>query len=203
MKILLKTDVQGSLEALRGALENLSTDEVKIQVVATGIGGITESDIGLAAASEALIIGFNVRADARARKALQSMKEEVIIRYYSVIYEAVDAVKQFAEDMLMPEIKEEIAGIAEVKEVFRSSKFGSVAGSQVSEGTLKRGSLIRVLRDDIVIYEGELESLRRFKDEVNEVASGVECGIAVKNYNDVKIGDKIEVFERIEIKRSL
>jgi translation initiation factor IF-2 len=199
--ILLKADVQGSAEALNDALMKLSGDEVKVRVVSSGVGGITESDINLAAASNAVVIAFNVRADAAARSA---MKETgVDVRYYSVIYEAIDDVKAAINGLLSPEVREQIIGIAEVREVFRSPKFGAVAGCIVSEGVVRRNAPIRVLRDNVVIYEGELESLRRFKDDVSEVKSGTECGIAVRNYNDVKAGDQIECYERVEVARTI
>lgn len=201
VNILLKTDVQGSAEALRDSLEKLSTDEVKVKIIAAGVGGITESDVNLAKASSAIIIGFNVRADATARKTVS--EEGVDLRYYSVIYEAIDDVKQALSGLLSPEMREEIIGLAQVRDVFKSSQFGAVAGCLVIEGTVKRGNPIRVLRNNVVIYEGELESLRRFKDDVNEVRNGTECGIAVKNYNDVKSGDQIEVYQRFEVARSL
>ncbi|MCG5511806.1 translation initiation factor IF-2 [Ectothiorhodospira shaposhnikovii] len=201
VNILLKADVQGSAEALRDSLEKLSTDEVKVKIVAAGVGGITESDVNLAKASNAIIIGFNVRADSGARKAVA--EQEVDLRYYSVIYEAIDDVKQALTGLLSPELREEIVGLAQVRDVFKSSQFGAVAGCLVIEGTVRRGNPIRVLRDNVVIYEGELESLRRFKDDVNEVRTGTECGIAVKNYNDVKPGDQIEVYQRVEVARTL
>ena len=202
LKILMKGDAQGSVEALRNAVELLSTNDINVGIVASGIGGITESDVSLALASSAMIVGFNVRADARARKLLQA-NSSIILRYYSVIYEAIDDIKAVMSGLLKPELREQIIGIAAVKAIFRSSKFGLVAGSQVVEGLIKRGRPIRVLRDNTVIYEGELESLRHFKDEADEVSNGMECGIAVKNYNDVKVGDSIEVYERIEVERSL
>jgi translation initiation factor IF-2 len=201
VNILLKADVQGSAEAIRDALTKLSTEEVKVKIVAAGVGGITESDINLAKASDAIVIGFNVRADAGARKAVA--EQDVDLRYYSVIYEAIDDVKQALSGLLSPETREEIVGLAEVKDVFKSSQFGAVAGCLVVEGSVKRGNPIRVLRSNVVIYEGELESLRRFKDDVNEVRAGTDCGIAVKNYNDVKPGDQIEVFQRVEVARTL
>ncbi|SEP58649.1 translation initiation factor IF-2 [Ectothiorhodospira magna] len=201
VNILLKADVQGSAEALRDSLEKLSTDEVKVKIVAAGVGGITESDVNLAKASNAIIIGFNVRADSGARKAVA--EQEVDLRYYSVIYEAIDDVKQALTGLLSPELREEIVGLAQVRDVFKSSQFGAVAGCLVIEGSVRRGNPIRVLRDNVVIYEGELESLRRFKDDVNEVRTGTECGIAVKNYNDVKPGDQIEVYQRVEVARTL
>ncbi|MBV8146093.1 MAG: translation initiation factor IF-2 [Gammaproteobacteria bacterium] len=201
VSVLIKGDVQGSVEALREALTKLSTEEVQVKVVASGLGGITVSDVQLAAASRALIIGFNVRADAGARDAVKETGVEV--RYYSIIYEAIDDVKQMMTGMLQPEIKEQIVGIAQVREVFRSSKFGVVAGCLVTEGFVRRNNPIRVLRDNVVIFEGALESLRRFKDDVNEVRAGTECGIGVKNYQDVRVNDQIECFARVEVARTL
>src|SRR5579862_7068673 len=201
VSVLIKGDVQGSVEALREALTKLSTEEVQVKVIASGLGGITVSDVQLAAASRALIIGFNVRADAGAREAVEDTGVEV--RYYSIIYEAIDDVKQMMTGMLQPEIKEQIVGIAQVREVFRSSKFGVVAGCLVTEGFVRRNNPIRVLRDNVVIFEGALESLRRFKDDVNEVRAGTECGIGVKNYQDVRVNDQIECFARIEVARTL
>lgn len=201
VSVIIKSDVHGSAEALRDALTKLSTDEVKVRVLGSSVGGITETDANLAAASDAVIIGFNVRADAAARA---SIKESgVDVRYYSIIYEAIDDVKAALTGLLAPEIREQIVGLAEVKEVFSSPKFGDIAGCIVTEGYVKRDNPIRVLRDNVVIYEGELESLRRFKDDVKEVRSGTECGIGVKNYSDVKPGDQIECFERIEVARTL
>jgi translation initiation factor IF-2 len=199
--VLIKSDVHGSTEALRDALTKLSTDEVKVKVISSGVGGITESDATLAAASKAFVIGFNVRADSAARAAIK--ESGVDVRYYSIIYEAIDDVKAALSGLLSPEIREKIVGLAEVKEVFESPKFGYIAGCMVMEGYVKRDNPIRVLRDNVVIYEGELESLRRFKDDVNEVRSGTECGIGVKNYNDVKAGDQIECFERFEVARTI
>jgi translation initiation factor IF-2 len=199
--VLIKSDVHGSTEALRDSLTKLSNDEVKVKVISSGVGGITESDATLAAASKAVIIGFNVRADATARTAIK--ESGVDVRYYSIIYEAIDDVKAALSGLLSPEIRENIVGLAEVKEVFSSPKLGDIAGSIVTEGYVKRDNPIRVLRDNVVIYEGELESLRRFKDDVKEVRSGTECGIGVKNYNDVKVGDQIECFERIEVARTI
>ncbi|MBC7983672.1 MAG: translation initiation factor IF-2 [Candidatus Obscuribacterales bacterium] len=201
VQLVIKSDVQGSAEALRDALTSLSTDEVAVKVIASGVGGITESDVTLAAASNGRIIGFNVRADAAARNA---MKENgVDVRYYSIIYEAIDDIRAALSGMLSPEVKETIVGIAEVRDVFRSSKFGTVAGCIVADGYVRRNNPIRVLRNNVVIFEGGLESLRRFKDDVNEVRSGTECGIAVKNYNDVQVGDQIECFSRVEIARTV
>ncbi|GAP66589.1 translation initiation factor if-2 protein [Mizugakiibacter sediminis] len=201
LNLVVKADVQGSVEALRDALVKLSNDLVKVNVVASGVGGITESDATLAAASKALIIGFNVRADASARKVIDANGLDV--RYFSIIYDVIDQVKQAASGLLGTEVREEIIGVAQVREVFRSSKFGAVAGCMVVEGVVKRHKPIRVLRDNTVIFQGELESLRRFKDAVEEVRNGMECGIAVKQYNDVKPGDQIECFERIEVARTL
>jgi translation initiation factor IF-2 len=201
LNVIIKTDVQGSLEALRESLIKLSTDEVSVKVVYGGVGGINEGDANLALASEAVLIGFNVRADATARKLIS--EKEIDLHYYSVIYDAIDEVKKSLSGMLSPEIKEKIVGLAEVRDVFRSPKFGSIAGCMVVDGFVKRNLPIRVLRDNVVIYEGQLESLRRFKDDANEVKMGMECGIGVKNYNDVKVGDQIEVFERVEVQREL
>jgi len=201
ISVIIKSDVHGSAEALRDSLMKLSTDEVKVKILGSGVGGITETDATLAAASKASIIGFNVRADAAARAAIK--ESGVDVRYYSIIYEAIDDVKAALSGLLAPEIREQIVGLAEVKEVFPSPKLGDIAGSIVTEGFVKRSNPIRVLRDNVVIYEGELESLRRFKDDVNEVKSGTECGIGVKNYNDVQVGDQIECFERIEVARTL
>ncbi len=199
--ILLKTDVQGSAEALRDSLNKLSTEEVAVKIIASGVGGITISDVQLAAASQARIVGFNVRADAAARDAMKD--GEVEVQYFSIIYEAIDYVKQLMSGLLAPEIKETIVGTATVREVFRSSKFGVVAGCLVAEGSVKRNNPIRVLRDSVVIFEGALESLRRFKDDVNEVRAGTECGIGVKNYQDVRVGDQIECYSRVEVARSI
>ena len=201
INILVKADVQGSAEAIRESLEKLSTDEVRAKLVVTGVGGINESDINLAAASNAIVIGFNVRADAAAKRVAGDYG--IDIRYYSVIYDIIDDIKAVMSGMLSPDSQEKIIGLAEVKDVFSSPKFGDVAGSIVVEGVVRKGQPIRVLRDNVVIYEGELESLRRFKDPVEEVRMGTECGIAVKNYNDVRPGDQIEVFERIEVARTL
>ena len=201
IQLLVKADVQGSAEALADALTKLGTDEVVVKVIASGVGGITESDVMLAAASKAQIIGFDVRADAAARAALK--EQAVEIRYYSVIYEAIDDIRSAMTGMLAPEVKEQIIGLAEVREVFRSSKFGTVAGCLVVEGHVRRNEPIRVLRDNVVIFQGELESLKRFKDDANEVRSGTECGIGVKGYNDIRAGDQIECFNRVEVARTL
>ncbi|KZC39608.1 UNVERIFIED_ORG: translation initiation factor IF-2, partial [Rhodanobacter sp. FW104-R5] len=201
LNILVKGDVQGSVEALRESLTQIGNDRVRVNVVASGVGGITESDATLAAASKALVIGFNVRADASARKVIETNGLDV--RYFSIIYDVIDQVTQAATGLLGMEVREDIIGTAEVRDVFRSSKFGAVAGCMVTEGVVKRSKPIRVLRDHVVIFEGELESLRRFKDLVDEVRNGMECGIAVKQYNDVKPGDQIECFERTEVARTL
>jgi translation initiation factor IF-2 len=199
--VLLKADVQGSQEALREALTKLSTSEVSVKVIASGIGGITASDVQLAGASKALIIGFNVRADSGAREQIKELGVDV--RYYSIIYEAIDDVKAMMSGMLAPEVKETIVGIAQVRDVFRSSKFGVVAGCLITEGVVKRNNPIRVLRESVVIFEGALESLRRFKDDVGEVRAGTECGIGVKNYQDVRVGDQIECYTRTEVARTV
>ncbi|MFZ0470223.1 MAG: translation initiation factor IF-2 [Thiogranum sp.] len=199
LNIVLKADVQGSVEALRDSLTKIQTDEVAVKVVSAGVGGINETDANLAVASNAILIGFNVRADAAARRIVE--EHGIDLHYYSVIYDAIDQVKAAVSGMLSPEITEEIIGLAEVRDVFRAPKIGAIAGCMVVEGTVKRSEPIRVLRDNVVIYEGELESLRRFKDDVNEVRSGTECGIGVKGYNDVQVGDQIEVFERTETAR--
>ncbi|WP_417883817.1 translation initiation factor IF-2 [Vibrio rumoiensis] len=201
LNVVLKADVQGSVEAIADSLRKLSTDEVKVNIVGSGVGGITETDAVLAAASNAIILGFNVRADASARRTVES--ESLDLRYYSIIYQLIDEVKLAMGGMLAPEFKQEIIGLAEVRDVFKSPKLGAIAGCMVTEGVIKRSNPIRVLRDNVVIYEGELESLRRFKDDVQEVRNGYECGIGVKNYNDVRAGDQIEVFEIVEIKRTL
>ncbi|EOD54386.1 translation initiation factor IF-2 [Aeromonas molluscorum] len=201
VNVVIKADVQGSVQAICDALVKLSTEEVKVKIVGSGVGGITETDATLAAASSGILVGFNVRADASARKVIEA--ENLDLRYYSVIYDLIDEVKQAMSGMLAPEYRQEIIGLAQVRSVFKSPKFGAVAGCMVTEGVVKRSNRIRVLRENVVIYEGELESLRRFKDDVNEVRNGYECGIAVKNYNDVREGDQIEVYETVEIQRTL
>ncbi|AKD37630.1 translation initiation factor IF-2 [Pasteurella multocida subsp. multocida OH4807] len=201
LNVIVKADVQGSVEAICQSLNELSTAEVKVKVVGSGVGGITETDATLAAASNAIVLGFNVRADASARRIIES--ESIDLRYYSIIYELLNEIKAAMSGMLQPEFKQEIIGLAEVRDVFRHPKFGAIAGCMVTEGIVKRNNPIRVLRDNVVIFEGELESLRRFKDDVAEVRNGMECGIGVKNYNDVKVGDQIEVFEVVEIKRTI
>jgi translation initiation factor IF-2 len=199
--VVVKADVRGSLEAIQSALMDLGNDEVQVNIVASGVGGITETEVNLAVTAGAVVFGFNVRADGAARKQIE--KEGVDLRYYNVIYDLIDDVKQALGGMLAPELREEIVGIAVVRDIFSSPKFGQIAGCMVTEGTVYRNKPIRVLRDNVVIYEGELESLRRFKDDANEVRSGTECGIGVKNYTDVKVGDSIEVYEVKEIARSL
>jgi translation initiation factor IF-2 len=201
ISVVIKADVQGSAEALRDSLTKLSTDEVQVKVVASGVGGITASDVQLAAASKAMVLGFNVRADSGAREAVK--ETGIDIRYFSIIYEAIDDIKQRMSGLLAPEIKEQIVGTAQVRDVFRSSKFGVVAGCLVVEGSVKRNNPIRVLRDNVVIFEGALESLRRFKDDVGEVRAGTECGIGVKNYQDVRVGDQIECYARVEVARAI
>ncbi|MBK5002462.1 translation initiation factor IF-2 [Pseudomonas sp. S31] len=201
LNIVLKTDVRGSLEALQGSLSGLGNDEVQVRVIGGGVGGITESDANLALASNAVLFGFNVRADAGARKIVE--QEGLDMRYYNVIYDIIEDVKKALTGMLGSDVRENILGVAEVRDVFRSPKFGAIAGCMVIEGTVYRNRPIRVLRDDVVIFEGELESLRRFKDDASEVRSGMECGIGVKSYNDVKVGDKIEVFEKVQVARTL
>jgi translation initiation factor IF-2 len=201
LNVIIKGDVRGSVEAIIGSLQKLGTEEVDVNVVSSGVGGITETDAHLAATSKALIIGFNVRADKPARDVIEN--EALELRYYNVIYDVIDDAKAIMGGMLKPELREEIVGIAEVRDVFNSPKFGQIAGSMVIEGTVYRNKPIRVLRDNVVIYEGELESLRRFKDDANEVRNGMECGIGVRNYNDVRVGDKIEVYETREVARTL
>ena len=197
ISLIVKADVQGSVEAIRDSLLKLSTDEVEVDIISSGVGGISESDINLATASNAFIIGFNVRADTGARKIIK--ESDVEIKYYSVIYETIDDVSDIIEGHATPIIKEEITGLAEVRDIFDSPKLGKIAGCLVTEGTVTKSSSIRVLRDNTVIYEGELESLKRFKDSVNKVKSGTECGIGVKNYKDIKIGDQIECYTKLEI----
>ncbi|MDO9372273.1 MAG: translation initiation factor IF-2 [Gammaproteobacteria bacterium] len=201
LNIIIKADVQGSAEALAESLKKLSTDEVRVRILSSGVGGINESDVTLAMASRALLVGFNTRADATARRLVS--EHGVDMRYYSVIYNVIDDVRAAMTGMLAPEFQDQIVGLAEVRDVFKSSKLGAIAGCIVVEGVVRRNNPIRVLRDNVVIYQGELESLRRFKDDVNEVRSGTECGIGVKNYNDVKPGDQIEVFERVQVTRKL
>lgn len=201
LNVVLKADVQGSVEAISEALLRLSTDEVKVTIIASGVGAITETDASLALASNAIIIGFNVRADSTARTFIE--RENIDLRYYSIIYEVIDEVRAAMSGLLEPEYKQTIIGLAEVRDVFRSPKFGAVAGCMVTEGIIKRNNPIRVLRENVVIYQGELESLRRYKEDVAEVRHGMECGIGVRNYNDVRVGDQIEVYEVVRIERSI
>ena len=201
LNVILKADVRGSLEAISTSLQKLNTDEVEVNIVASGVGGISENDAHLAETSKAMIIGFNVRADKTALDIAEN--EGLQLRYYNVIYDVIDDTKVIMGGLLAPDIREEIIGVAEVRDVFNSPKFGQIAGSMVVEGTVYRSKPIRVLRDNVVIYEGELESLRRFKDDAAEVRNGMECGIGVRNYNDVKVGDKIEVYKKTEVARSL
>jgi translation initiation factor IF-2 len=201
LNLLIKADVQGSVEALTEALEKLSTDEVKAKVVHGMVGGINESDVNLAVASNAIIVGFNVRADAAARRLIES--ENVDVHYYNVIYDVVDEVTAAITGMLAPQIKEEILGQAEVRDVFRAPKIGTIAGCYVTEGVVQRNARVRVLRDNVVIFDGSVDSLRRFKDDVNEVKAGFECGIGVKNYNDVKVGDQLEIYKQVEVQAKL
>jgi translation initiation factor IF-2 len=201
LPIIIKADVQGSAEALSQALAKLSTDEVQVQVVHAGVGGITESDVNLAQASRAVIIGFNVRADANARKLAETF--DVDIRYYNIIYDAVDEIKAAKAGLLSPERKEETLGLVEVRQTFHVPKVGTVAGCYVLEGLVRRNARVRVLRDNIVIHEGELDSLKRFKEDVREVKAGYECGLSIKNFQDIREGDQIEVFEVKEVARTL
>lgn len=201
LNLIVKADVQGSAEALTDSLSKLSTPEVRVNIVASGVGGITETDANLAVASAAVLIGFNVRADSAAKRVIED--QGVDLHYYSVIYDVIEEIKQAMSGMLAPEYREQIMGLAQVRDVFRSPKFGAVAGCMIMEGAVKRNNPIRVLRNNVVIFEGELESLRRFKDDVSEVRAGMECGIGVKNYNDVQVGDQIEVYERVLVKRTI
>ena len=201
LTLIIKADVQGSQEALTQSLQKLSTDEVKVQVVHAGVGGITESDINLASASNAVILGFNTRADASARKVAENLG--VDIRYYNVIYDAVDEVRAAMTGMLTPDKKEEVLGLVEIRQVFRATKIGTIAGCMVLEGMVKRGAMVRILRDNVVIHTGELDTLKRFKDDVKEVKEGFECGLSIKNFTDIAEGDQIEVFEVKEVARTL
>jgi translation initiation factor IF-2 len=201
LNVVLKADVQGSAEAIVDALTRLSTDEVQVKIISSGVGGINEGDVNLARNAKAIIIGFNVRADSVARKLAE--EEGLKLHYYSIIYELIDHIKQAMVGMLKPEFKEEIIGLAEVRQVFRSPKFGVVSGCMVVDGVVRRNNPIRVLRNNVVVFEGALDSLRRFKDDVSEVRAGMECGMGVKNYNDIHEGDHIEVFERVQVERTL
>ena len=201
LKLIVKADVRGSLEAIVQACADIGDDEVSVNILGSAVGAITESDANMALTYGAAIFGFNTRADNTAKAIIE--RESIDLRYYSVIYELLDDIKAVLEGMLTPEVREEIVGMAEVRDVFRSPRFGQVAGCMVVEGVVARNRRIRVLRDNVVIFEGDLESLRRFKEDVNEVRNGLECGIGVRNYNDVRIGDKIEVFETHEVARVL
>src|SRR5205814_7591853 len=201
LALIIKADVQGSYEGLAHALGKLSTDEVKVNIVHTGVGGITESDINLALASKAVVIGFNTRADAAARKLAEN--SGVDIRYYNIIYEAVDDVKAAITGMLAPERKESVLGMVEVRNVFKISKVGTVAGCMVTEGLVRRGAAVRLIRGGVVVHTGELDSLKRFKDDVREVKAGFECGLSIRNFNDIQVGDQVEVFEVVEVARTL
>jgi translation initiation factor IF-2 len=201
LPLIVKADVQGSQEALSHALQKLSTDEVKVNIIHAAVGGISESDVNLASASKAVIIGFNTRADASARKAAENLG--VDIRYYNIIYDAVDEVKAAMSGMLAPEKKEKAIGLVEIRQVFRISKVGAVAGCYVLDGLVRRGAQVRLLRDNVVVWTGELDSLKRFKDDVREVKAGFECGLSLKNYNDIQEGDQLEVFEIEEVARTL
>jgi translation initiation factor IF-2 len=201
MPIIIKADVQGSAEALAQSLQKLSTAEVRVQILHSAVGGISESDINLALASKAVVIGFNSRADAAARKLAEN--EGVDIRYYNIIYDAVDDVKAALSGMLAPEKREQILGMVEVRQVFTVSKIGTIAGCLVMEGMVKRGAGVRLLRNNVVIHQGELESLKRYKDDVKEVRAGTECGLSLKNYNDLIVGDQLEIFEVVEVARTL
>ena len=201
LNLILKADVQGSVEALHHALSELSTPEIRARVISSGVGGIRETDVNLAIASQAVIIGFNVRADIEARKLIENAS--VIVHYHNIIYDVINQVKRIMSGYLAPDIQEKVIGVAQVREVFRSSKTGAVAGCMVVEGVIKRNQNARLMRDGVVVHEGAFESLRRFKDDVSEVRNGLECGIVLKDYSDVKVGDQIEVYERIEIKREI
>jgi translation initiation factor IF-2 len=201
LTLIIKADVQGSYEGLSQALSKLSTEEVKVNIVHAAVGGITESDVNLALASKAVIVGFNVRADAAARKLAEHTG--VQIRYYDIIYDAVDDVKAALSGLLAPERKENRLGLVEVREVYKISKVGTVAGCMVLEGLVRRGARVRVLRDNVVIHDGELDSLKRFKDDVREVKAGFECGLSLKNFNDVQKGDQLETYEIVEVSRTL
>jgi translation initiation factor IF-2 len=201
LNLIIKSDVQGSHEALSTSLQKLSTDEVKVRIIHTGVGAISESDVNLASASNAVLIGFNVRADGGARKLVDNL--EVDVRYYSIIYEAVDEVKAALGGLLKPEQRESMIGTVEIREVFKISKIGTIAGCYVQDGMIKRESKVRVLRDNVIVHTGELDSLKRFKDDVKEVKNNFECGLSLKNYNDLEVGDLLEVYEIIEIARTL
>jgi len=201
LPLIIKSDVQGSYEALSTSLQKLSTDEVKVNVIHTGVGAVTESDVNLASASKAILIAFNVRAETGARKLIDSL--EVDVHYYSIIYEAVDQVKAALGGLLSPEQKENVIGMVEIREVFKISKIGSIAGCYVQDGVIRRNSMVRVLRNNVVIYSGELDSLKRFKDDVKEVKNNFECGLSIKGFNEIEVADMLEVFEVVEVARKL
>jgi len=201
LNLIIKSDVQGSFEALTTSLQKLSTSEVRVNIIHTAVGAISESDVNLAAASKAVLIGFNVRADAGARKLVENL--DVDLRYYNIIYEAVDEIKAALGGMLAPEQKEQMIGTVEIREVYRISKVGAVAGCYVQDGTVKRNSKVRVLRNNVIIHTGELDSLKRFKDDVKEVKNNFECGLSLKNYNEIEVGDILEVYEVVEVARTL
>ena len=201
LSLIIKADVQGSYEGLSHALAKLSTDEVKVNIVHSGVGGITESDVNLALASKAVIVGFNTRADTAARKLAET--SGVDIRYYNIIYEAVDEVKAALSGMLAPEKKENVLGLVDIRQIFKISRVGTVAGCYVTEGLIRRNARVRLLRDNVVIHDGELDSLRRFKDDAREVKAGFECGLSLKNYDDLKVGDQLEAYEVVEVARTL
>jgi translation initiation factor IF-2 len=201
LNLIIKSDVQGSYEALATSLQKLSTSEVKVHIIHTGVGAISESDVNLAAASKAVLIGFNVRADSGARKLVDTLGVDV--RYYNIIYEAVDEIKAALGGMLAPEQKEQMIGTVEIREVFRISKVGAIAGCYVQDGMIKRNSKVRILRNNVIVHTGELDSLKRFKDDVKEVKNNFECGLSIKNYNDIEVGDILEVYEMVEVARTL
>jgi len=201
LNLIIKSDVQGSFEALTTSLQKLSTSEVRVNIIHTAVGAISESDVNLAAASKAVLIGFNVRADAGARKLVENL--DVDLRYYNIIYEAVDEIKAALGGMLAPEQKEQMIGTVEIREVYRISKVGAVAGCYVQDGMVKRNSKVRVLRNNVIIHTGELDSLKRFKDDVKEVKNNFECGLSLKNYNEIEVGDILEVYEVVEVARTL
>jgi translation initiation factor IF-2 len=201
MSLIIKADVQGSYEALAHSLQKLSTDEVRVNILHSGVGGISESDINLAIASKAIVVGFNARADAAARKLAES--EGVEIRYYNIIYDVVDDVKAAMSGMLAPEKKEQILGTVEIRQVISVSKVGNIAGCMVTDGIIKRSASVRLIRHNVVVHTGELDSLKRFKDDVKEVRQGYECGLMLKNFNDIQEGDQLEAFEIVEVARTL
>jgi translation initiation factor IF-2 len=201
LPLIIKSDVQGSYEALAGSLQKLSTDEVRVNVIHSAVGAVNESDINLATASNAVVLAFNVRADGGARKLAANL--EVDVRYYSIIYEAVDEVKSALSGLLSPERKEVSLGLVEIRDIFKASKIGTIAGCYVLEGLIRKNSKIRILRDNVVIYDGELDSLKRFKEDAKEVKANYECGLSIQNFNDINVGDQIEVYETVEVARKL